>query len=87
MTKIYNVCFKVIRIIAFSFLGLRYMTFFYFALFLGFLDVHYILEAARLAIGQIIEHTINSGSFGYFMKLLGFNRYDFGASYFSTMNS
>ena len=79
LTKIYNICFKVIKIIAFSFVGLRYMSFYCLALLLGFLDVHYVLDCVRVVVGEIMGYTIHSGNIGYLMGLLGFGTYGFGA--------
>ena len=79
LTKIYNICFRVVRVVAFAFLGLRYLTFYYVLLFLGFLDLHFFMACARELLGEFVAEGVNGGTVGFFVGLVGFSRLGFGA--------
>jgi hypothetical protein len=69
----------VIKIVGFSFIGLRFLSFFYLFLFLGFLNIEFILPSVRVLLGEIVRLTINSQTFGFFMQIAGKDVYRFGA--------
>jgi hypothetical protein len=71
----------VIKIVAFCFVGMRFLSFFYLFLFLTFLDVQLILPSVRAVLGDIVELTVNSQTFGFFMEIAGKERYQFGAEH------
>ena len=81
LVKIYNVIYRVIKIIGFAFIGIRFLGGFYLLLFLGFLDLEYIMPIVRNAIQEFMTLTINTQTINFFVFLTRHQLLDYGASY------
>lgn len=79
LVKIYNVIYRVIKIIGFAFVGIRFLGGFYLLLFLGFLDLEFIMPIVRNAIQEFMTLTINTQTINYFVFLTRHQIFDYGA--------
>lgn len=81
LARIFNVIFRVIKVVAFTFVGVRFMGGFYLLLFLGLLDLEFLMPIARDVIKQFMLLTINTQTFNYFVILSGHKPFNYGVNY------